>query len=89
MSSLSHRTQLLLDEERHHCLEQEARRQGRSVASLIREAIDMRLELGVEAKNRRDAATWMLAAPLPADPEPAIEAEEELIDSDSSGSDAP
>jgi hypothetical protein len=87
MSSLSHRTQLLLDEERHRRLEQEARRQGRSVASLIREAIDMRLELGVEAKHRRDAATWMLAASLPADPEPAIETEEELIDS--SGADTP
>ncbi len=89
MSSLSHRTQILLDEERHGRLEQEARRQGRSVASLIREAIDLRLELGVEAKNRRDAATWMLAAPLPADPEPEIETEDELIDSDPSGSDAP
>jgi hypothetical protein len=87
MSALSHRTQLLLDEERHHRLEQEAQRRGRSVASLIREAIDLRLELGVEAKRRRDAAAWMLAAPRPVDPEPAIETEEEMTDF--SGSDAP
>jgi predicted DNA-binding protein len=86
MSSLSHRTQLLLDEERHRRLEQEARRQGRSVASLIREAIDMRLGLGEEAKHRRDAAAWMLATSRPTDPEPPIETEEELIDP--SGSDA-
>jgi predicted DNA-binding protein len=45
MSTLSHRTQLLLDDERHRRLEEEARRTGRSIASLVREAIDARYDL--------------------------------------------
>jgi hypothetical protein len=78
MSRFSHRMQLLLDEERRRRLEHEARRTGRSVASLIREAIDMRLGLGGEAKRRREAAERLLATPRPGGREaewPAVDQE--------------
>jgi predicted LPLAT superfamily acyltransferase len=82
MSRLSHRTQLLLDDERHRLLEQEARRTGRSVASLVREAIDARYELARRVAGRRRAAAALLSAPRPADPEPDwSEVERELLDS--------
>ena len=38
--------QILLDVERYDRLEQEARDTGRSVASIVREAIDLRFETG-------------------------------------------
>jgi hypothetical protein len=82
MSLLSHRTQLLLDDERHSRLEEEARRTGRSIASLVREAIDARYELEQRSTGRRRAAAVLLAAPRPADPEPDwAEVERELLDS--------
>ena len=72
---------MLLDAERHRRLEQEARRTGRSVAALIREAIDMRLGLGGEAKSRREAAARLLATPCPEDSEPEpIDLGGELLD---------
>jgi predicted DNA-binding protein len=82
MSTLSRRTQLLLDEERHRRLEDEARRTGRSIGALVREAIDVRFDLEEEAERRRTAATELLKAPRPADPEPDwAEVERELLDS--------
>lgn len=82
MSTLSHRTQLLLDDERHRLLEEEARRTGRSVASLVREAIDTRYELAQQGAGRRQAAAALLDASRPADPEPDwAEVERELLDS--------
>jgi hypothetical protein len=82
ISRLSHRTQLLLDDERHRLLEQEARRTGRSVASLVREAIDARYESARRVAGRRRAAAALLNAPRPADPEPDwSEVERELLDS--------
>jgi predicted LPLAT superfamily acyltransferase len=82
MSILSHRTQLLLDDERHRRLEEEARRTGRSIASLVREAIDARYELETQSAGRRRAATVLLGAPRPSDPEPDwVEVERELLDS--------
>jgi hypothetical protein len=72
----------MLDEERHHRLEHEARRTGQSLAALIREAIDMRLDLGGVAKRRREAAARLLAMPRPPGLEQEqLELEEELLDS--------
>lgn len=82
MSTLSHRTQLLLDDERHRRLEEEARRTGRSVASLVREAIDVRYQLAGQTAGRRRAAAALLDAPRPAGREPDwSEVERELLDS--------
>ncbi len=82
MSTLSHRTQLLLDDERHRRLEDEARRTGRSIASLVREAIDARYELAQQSAGRRKAAATLLEAPRPSDPEPDwAEVERDLLDS--------
>ena len=82
MSTLSHRTQLLLDDERHRRLEEEARRTGRSIASLVREAIDARYELTRQSAGRREAAAMLLEAPRPSDPEPDwAEVERDLLDS--------
>jgi Ribbon-helix-helix protein, copG family len=86
VSTLSHRTQLLLDDERHGRLEEEARRTGRSVASLIREAIDARYELEAQTAGRRLAAAALLGAPRPAGVEPDwAEVERELLDSAAPG----
>jgi hypothetical protein len=82
MSTLSRRTQLLLDDERHRRLEEESHRTGRSIGALVREAIDVRFDLAAQAEHRRSAATALLGAPRPADPEPDwAEVERELLDS--------
>jgi hypothetical protein len=82
MPTLSHRTQLLLDDERHRRLEEEARRTGRSIASLVREAIDVRYQLAQQVAGRRRAAAVLLDAPRPVGPEPDwSEVEQELLDS--------
>jgi hypothetical protein len=81
MSTLSRRTQLLLDEERHRRLAEEAQRTGHSIGALIRDAIDVRFDLGEEAQRRRAAANQLLSAPRPSDPEPDwSEVERELLD---------
>jgi hypothetical protein len=82
MSTLSHRTQLLLDDERHRRLADEARRTGRSIASLVREAIDARYESAQQSAARRKAAAILLEAPRPSDPESDwAEVERDLLDS--------
>lgn len=82
MSTLSRRTQLLLDEERHRRLAEEARRSGRSIGALVREAIDMRFEAEEQADRHSAAAAGLLSAPRPRDPEPEwSEIERELLDS--------
>jgi hypothetical protein len=81
IATFSHRTQLLLDEERHRRLEREARRTGRSVASLVREAIDLRFGLEHDSERRHAAAAELLGAPRPGDPEPDwADVERELLD---------
>jgi predicted transcriptional regulator len=70
MSGLSRRMQILLDDERHARLEQAARESGRSVAAVIRDAIDAKLASDDAARRRRGAAEWLLAQPLPEEPEP-------------------
>jgi len=72
----------MLDEERHRLLEHEARRTGQSLAALIREAIDLRLDLGGVAKSKREAPARLLALPRPPGPErERLELEEELLES--------
>lgn len=53
------RLQLLLDEQRYALVEGEARRSGRSVAAVIREAIDQRF---ASESQSRSAAAWRLLA---------------------------
>jgi predicted DNA-binding protein len=85
MATLTRRTQILLDEDRYRRLEERASKSGRSVASLIREAIDDMLGLEDEARRRLEAGRRFLAAPTPThyDREPdwdeidELEAEEE------------
>ena len=74
MSLLEKRLQLLLDADRYQKVSQEAERSGRSVAAVIREAIDLRFPaVGVDV--RMAAATELLAL----DPGPGIgEGPEEL-----------
>lgn len=60
MSALERRFQILLDQERYALVEREAARSGRSVAAVIREAIDLRF--GSEVTVRANAATAFLAA---------------------------
>ncbi len=86
MSTLSRRTQLLLDEERHRRLAEEAQRTGRSIGALVREAIDVRFDLEEQAGRRRAAASDLLGAPRPSDPEPNwSEVEREMLDSSPTG----
>lgn len=59
MSTLERRLQILLDQERYSKVEEEAERSGRSVAAVIREAIDVRFEPG--AAVRSAAAVEFLA----------------------------
>lgn len=70
MNALSRRTQILLDDERYSRLERAARESGRSVAAVIREAIDAKLADDDLAQRRRGAGDWLLAQPMPEGSEP-------------------
>lgn len=61
MSRLTHRLQVLLDDDRLRRLEEAAAKRGTSVATIVREAIDDKLPAGDDA--RRAAARYLLAAP--------------------------
>jgi predicted DNA-binding protein len=79
--SLTRRTQLLLDDERYRRLEERAAASGRSMASLIREAIDVALDEG-DAESRAQAGRRLLAAPLPPGDEPDWEeSKRQMLDS--------
>jgi hypothetical protein len=65
MSGLTRRTQILLDDERYQRLERQAAESGRSVASIIREAIDDKLADEPSAARRREAGRALLEAPIP------------------------
>ncbi len=58
MSLMERRLQLLLDEERYSRVAREAEASGRSVAAVIREAIDVRFAADVD--QRRSAALRFL-----------------------------
>jgi predicted DNA-binding protein len=79
--SLTRRTQLLLDEERYRRLEERSAATGRSVASLIREAIDASFDDG-DHEARAHAGRRLLAARLPGGREPDWEeSKREMLDS--------
>ena len=66
---MSRRLQVLLDDDRMRRLDERAQAQGRSVASLVRDAIDIAYP-GDDAERRREAARRLLAAaPMPVDAE--------------------
>lgn len=56
MTLLERRLQILLDQERFAKVEEEAARSGRSVAAVIREAIDLRFAPDVAARASAAAA---------------------------------
>lgn len=60
MSTMERRLQLLLDQARYARVEAEARASGRSVAAVIREAIDYRFDVDAEAARRVEAARRFL-----------------------------
>lgn len=60
MSALERRLQLLLDAERYAKVSAEAQRSGRSVAAVIREAIDLRF-VGEQDAVRMASAAELLA----------------------------
>jgi predicted transcriptional regulator len=70
MHMLTRRTQLLLDDDRYRRLERRARGTGQSVAAVIREAIDEKLEADHRELARDEAGAWLLAQPASPAPEP-------------------
>ena len=75
MATLTRRTQILLDEEQYRRLEEIASESGRSVASLIRDAIDAQLGQDEVTRRRLEAGRRFLSAPYPSGdgPEPDLE----------------
>ncbi|MCY7402901.1 MAG: hypothetical protein LH477_18475 [Nocardioides sp.] len=65
MSVMERRLQLLLDQHRYALVEREAQHSGRSVAAVIREAIDLRFASDVSV--RMNAAATLLAETLEPD----------------------
>ena len=79
---MTHRLQLLLDEDRHRRLVSEAERRHISVAAVIRDAIDQALP-DAKLARRRALLDAILAAepmPVPDDPEDLRREIEELHD---------
>ena len=61
MSTLERRLHVLIDEERHARLTEEARRTGRSVGDIVRSAIDLHFDEGRDQARRAAAARFLLA----------------------------
>ncbi len=66
---MSHRLQILLDEEQYDRLAQRAKAQGRSIGALIREAID-HMWTGTDIRKAALLDAILADAPMPV-PEPA------------------
>lgn len=64
MPTLTHRTQLLLDDELHHRLRETAAERGVSMGALIREAIDEKLSRVNDARAQA-FARLLEAEPMP------------------------
>lgn len=79
--ALTHRTQILLDDERIALLRRRARATGRSVGDLIREAIDRQIADAEEAERvaagarERALESFLAAEPMPVGDWPELEAE--------------
>jgi Ribbon-helix-helix protein, copG family len=67
MSTLERRLQILLDQERYSKVEEEAARSGRSVAAVIREAIDLRFAPGASARSAA-AVEFLAMTSAPTEP---------------------
>ncbi|RHA42290.1 hypothetical protein [Cellulomonas rhizosphaerae] len=63
MSVLERRLQILIDHERFRLLESEAGRTGRSVAAIVRGALDAHFEAAAAIELRAAAADRLLAVP--------------------------
>lgn len=74
MSRLTHRLQVLLDDDRLRRLEEAAAKRGTSVATIVREAIDDKLPAGEDAR-RAAARYWLSAPPLELGSEEELKAE--------------
>lgn len=61
MSTLERRLHVLIDEERHARLAEEARRTGRSVGEIVRSAIDLHFDEERDQARRAAAARFLLA----------------------------
>lgn len=70
MRMLSHRLQILLDEERYGRLSGEARRRGVSIGALIREAIDAQFA-PVNAKRAKALRSFLAADDIVVPDDPA------------------
>lgn len=66
---LSHRLQILLDEEQYDRLTQRAKAQGRSVGALIREAVD-HMWTGTDIRKAASLDAILADGPIPV-PDPA------------------
>lgn len=73
---MERRLQLLLDQRRFRRVSEEAERSGRSVAAVIREAIDFRFPTDDNDERRRAAAAELLAMTASGDPDPVLGPEE-------------
>ena len=77
--SLTHRLQILLDDERHERLQALARERGVSVATIVREALDRGLP-SPEARRRAAAASLLAVDPTgPGDDPEQLVAELEAL----------
>jgi plasmid stability protein len=70
-SPLTHRTQLLLDDELHRRLRETAAQRGISMGALIREAIDEKLS-GAQDRRSLAYAKLLAAKPMPVDDWPVM-----------------
>jgi uncharacterized protein len=64
MANLDRRMQILIDEERHQRLEQRATAEGRPVAALVREAIDLAFP-SQDDERRQAGASFLSRTPMP------------------------
>jgi plasmid stability protein len=71
MSSLTHRTQLLLDDDLHRRLRESAEQRGISMGALIREALDEKLA-SVQDDRAKAIDELLAAEPMPVDDWPVM-----------------
>lgn len=69
--SLTHRTQLLLDDDLHRRLRETAAQRGMSMGALIREALDEKLSQ-VQSDRARAIDKLLAAEPMPVDDWPVL-----------------
>lgn len=74
MRMLGHRTQILLDDERHDRLRRRSEESGTSLGALIREAIDIAFP-GVPTDRVHAAERLLAADPMAVDDWPALKRE--------------